>query len=116
MAKGVLKVPHVQRIKRTDGRVDLYFRKGGWREGPLKSADGTPDLMAEVQTILNKVDRAQTAALKPRSNTVGGLLRAYNKSAEFLMLARSTQGEYQNYIDEIIEDCDTWPLTEVSRT
>ena len=116
MAEGELKIPHVQRIKRTDGRVDLYFRKGGWREGPLKSADGTAELLAEVQSILDKVARAQTAALKPRSNTVGGLLRAYNKSAEFLMLARSTQGEYQNYIDEIIEDCDTWPLTEVTRT
>lgn len=108
-------MPHVQRVKRAGGRVDLYFRKSDWREGPLRSPDGTPELLDEVKTILAKLERAKTAA-RPKANTLGGALRAYNNSADFLMLARSTQGEYQNYIDELIEDYDDHPLFEVTHT
>ncbi|RZJ19089.1 MAG: site-specific integrase [Brevundimonas sp.] len=97
------KVPHVQRIKRSSGRVDLYFRKGDFREGPLRSADNTPELKAEVGAILARIE-ATIRAATPKAGTVGAMLRQYNKSAEFLALARSTQRAYQRLIDEIDAD------------
>ncbi len=108
-------VPHVQRIKRANGRVDLYFRKGGWREGPLKSADGTPELKAEVDAILAKLKLAGEAAAKPKANTVGGTLTLYNRSPEFLCLAASTKYQLQYLIDELIEDCGSTLLNKVDR-
>ena len=106
------KVPYVQRIKRKDGRVDLYFRKGDFREGPLSSPDGSEELQAEVQAILKRIEKAEAARV-PKAGTVGGMLKAYNKSAEFLALARSTQKEYQRLIDELDADCGDIHLREI---
>lgn len=113
---GISKVSNVQRIKRSNGRIDLYFRKNGYREGPLLSPDGTQELKDEVDAILRRLDRASEAASKPKAGTVGGLLSAYNRSAEFLANARSTQKEYQNYIDELIEDIGSVLLKDVTRS
>lgn len=106
------KIKHVQRIKRANGRVDLYFRKGDFREGPLLSPDGTEALQAEVDAILQRIERA-TLAMAPRAGTVGAMLKQYNRSAEFLSLARSTQKEYQRLIDEMIDDAGETLLKEV---
>ena len=106
------KVPYVQRIKRKDGRVDLYFRKGDFREGPLSSPDGSEELQAEVEAILKRIEKAEAARV-PKAGTVGGMLKAYNKSAEFLALARSTQKEYQRLIDELDADCGDIHLREI---
>lgn len=110
-----MKVPHVQRVKRPNGRVDLYFRKGGYREGPLLAADGTVALNEEVEAILRRLKRAATAAARPKAGTVGGLLAGYNRSAEFLVLARTTQANYQDIIDELTEDVGGVLLSEVCR-
>jgi hypothetical protein len=107
------KVPHVQRIRRANGQLDLYFRKGGYREGPLQAADGTDALRDEVAAILARIAKAE-AAQKPRAGTVGGLLAQYNRSPEFLSNARSTQAEYQRLIDELTEDCGAVLLADVS--
>lgn len=106
------KIKHVQRIKRANGRVDLYFRKGDFREGPLLSPDGTEALQAEVDAILQRIERA-TQATAPRAGTVGAMLKQYNRSAEFLSLARSTQKEYQRLIDEMTDDAGETLLKEV---
>lgn len=106
------KIPYVQRVRRRDGRLDLYFRKGDFREGPLLSADATPELRAEVEAILKRIDDA-TKAAKPKAGTVGAMLKQYNKSAEFLALARSTQKEYQRLIDEMEGDAGDVRLREV---
>jgi hypothetical protein len=116
MSEDGLKIPNVQRIKRANGKIDLYFRKGDYREGPLSSADGTPELKEEVDAIMSRLGRAVEAANKPRAGTVGGMLKAYNKSAEYLALARSTQSEYQNYIDELTEDIGDVLLRDVTRS
>src|SRR5215831_12628611 len=93
------KIPFVQRIKRADGHVDLYFRRGGFRER-LTSPDNSPELKAEVDAILKRIDRAH-AARNPKAGTVDGMLLKYagddkkaKPCAEFLMLAASTQIEY----------------------
>lgn len=98
-----MKVPYVQRVKRPDGRVALYFRKGDYREGPLRSPDDTPELKAEVDAILNRLARAE-AAQTPQVGTIGGLMRRYKKSAEFISRAVSTKKEYERLIDEIEAD------------
>lgn len=98
-----MKVPYVQRVRRSDGRVALYFRKADYREGPLKSPDGSPELKAEVDTILDRLARAD-AARTPIAGTVGGLASRYRKSAEFINLAASTQKEYGRLLDEIEMD------------
>lgn len=108
------KIPYLHRVSR-DGRTYLYFRKGAYREGPLGSADGTPELRAEVEAILSRMAKAETAAAKPAPNTIGGMLAAYNKSAEFLANARSTQRAYQDYIDEMIADFGDVILFEVTQ-
>ncbi|WP_419252859.1 tyrosine-type recombinase/integrase [Caulobacter sp. ErkDOM-YI] len=113
---GLIKVPNVQRIKRANGRVDLYFRKGPHHEGPLKSSDGTPELLAEVEAILGRLAKSAAASKAPVAGTVGALLKAYNRSAEFRAIAQSTQAGYQDYIDELIEDCGEVLLSEVTRT
>ena len=69
-------------------RTYLYFRKGDYREGPLGSADVTPELRAEVDPILSRLAKAEAAAAQPAPNTIGGMLTAYNKSAEFLARIR----------------------------
>lgn len=98
-----MKVPYVQRIRRPDGRLTLYFRKAGYREGPLRSPDGSPELKVEVDSILRRLKRAD-AARTPTAGTVGGLVSRYRKSAEFISLAASTQKEYGRLLDEIETD------------
>ncbi len=110
----VVKVRYVQRVRRS-GRLYLYFRKDGYHQGPLGSADGTPELQAEVDAILARLTKAQEAAAKPSPNTIGGMLKAYNKSAEYLSNARSTQRAYQDHIDEMIADFGDVMLFEVTQ-
>ena len=107
------KVRFIQRIRRPCGRIDLYFRRADFREGPLLSADNSPELQAEVDAILRRIANAVAAAV-PRAGTVGAMLRQYNKSAEFLSLARSTQRGYQRLIDEIDADAGDVRLGEVT--
>lgn len=109
------KVPHVQRCVRKNGKVDLYFRKGAWREGPLRSPDGSEALRAEVDAILARMARMEQAQ-KPRAGTIEGMLRQYEKSADFLALARSTQAAYHDIIDELATDCGDCRLRDVSRS
>lgn len=112
----LIKVSNVQRVKGRNGAVHLYFRKGDHREGPLSSPDGTPELAAEVAAILARVEKARAAIARPAAGTVGGLLKLYNKSPDFLGLARVTQIGYQGYIDEMIEDVGDVLLAEVTRS
>ena len=70
MEKDGLKVPHVQRVPGKGGAVYLYFRKGGHREGPLGSADGTQALQDEVRAILDRLAKATKAQAEPRPDTV----------------------------------------------
>ena len=105
-------IPYVQRIRRADGSLDLYFRKGAYRRR-LQAADGSDDLRDEVNAVLASlaaVERAKT----PRAGTVRGMLKAYNRSAEYLALARSTQSEYQRLIDELETDAGDILLSEVT--
>lgn len=114
------KVPHVQRVRKPDGRVHLYFRKGDHREGPLLSADGSEELRAEVEAILKRLEVAQKAA-RPKEGTVGGMLLRYagdgqkaRPCAEFLGLAPSTQAEYLRMASEIREDVGDVELADVT--
>lgn len=109
------KVKYVQRIRRPDGTVDLYFRKGGHREGPLRSADGSPELQAEVNAILSRLARTQ-AAQTPKAGTVGGAIERYRKSADFIGLALSTQVEYGRLLKEIELDVGDVRLAEVDKS
>lgn len=119
------KIRYVQRVPdRKTGRTYLYFRKGDYREGPLASPDGSDELRAEVQAVLDRLEGIALAQV-PQPGTVGGMLRAYGgswdgevrvkASADFLALARSTQGLYADAIDEMIEDCGDVKLAEVTR-
>jgi hypothetical protein len=109
----VQKVRYVQRVTR-DGKVHLYFRRGDYREGPLRAADGTPELQAEVDAILARL-AGVAAAKKPVAGTVGALLKEYNRAPDaFLAKARSTQAEYQRLIDELEADCGEVLLSEVT--
>ncbi|MBJ7412504.1 MAG: site-specific integrase [Phenylobacterium sp.] len=117
------KIRYVQRVK-TPGAVYLYFRKGDYREGPLASPEGSEELRAEVQAILHRLAGIQ-AAQQPKPGTVGGMLKAYAgamvdgkrtpASADFLVLARSTQALYHQAVDEMIEDCGDVALKDVDR-
>jgi hypothetical protein len=106
-------IRHIQRIKRKCGRVDLYFRKGEFRRGPLKSADNTHELKLEVDAILAEIEAA-TLATKPVVGTVGGALENYNRSAEFIGLEASTKRDYQYKITELLEDCGDVLLKDVT--
>ena len=105
------RIPNVQRVRRADGRLDLYFRKGAHHR-PLRSADHTPELRAEVEAILVEL-RALETAQRPRPATVGACLAAYNRSAEFLALGFNTQGGYQSLIDELTDDLGEVLLADV---
>ena len=45
-----------------------------------------------------------------------GVIAAYNKSADFLALARSTQKHYQDLLDELSDDLGDVILFEVNQT
>lgn len=113
---GLIKVRYVQRQKAADGSDLLYFRKGGYREGPLKSPFGTRALHDEVQLILERIVKIELANSTPRPGTVGGMLKAYRKSSEFLTLARITRSGYEDYIEEQIADIGDVLLSEVTRS
>lgn len=107
-----MQVRFVQRVKRPNGRVDLYFRRGDVRCGPLKAADGSDELQAEVDAILAQL-QAAAAAAKPAASTIEGALRAYNRSAEYVGLEPSTKRNYQYMIDELIHDVGAVRLADV---
>jgi len=101
MEQALIPVPFVQRVRTTSG-VKLYFRRGPFRR-PLASPDNSEALRNEVAAILGELDKVEQART-PVAGTLGGMLTAYNRSQDFLGLARSTQAGYQRGIDEIIED------------
>ena len=107
-----MKVKYVQRIKRPNGAVDLYFRKGAHREGPLQSPDESQELLAEVNAIVARLARVQ-AAQTPKAGTVAGAIQRYRTSADFLRLSRSTQKEYGRLLNEIEADVGDVRLGEV---
>lgn len=113
---GLIKVKYVQRVPAGDGRVYLYFRKGGYRQGPLEGAEGTEALQAEVQAILDRISKIEASNSTPRPGTIGGMLKAYGKSSEFRSLAAITQSGYQAYMDEMDADIGDVRLGEVTRT
>lgn len=102
----------VQRVKRANGQVDLYFRRGDFRRGPLKGADGTPELEAEVDAIVAQLAAAESAS-RPAVGTVKGALEAYNRGAEFVRLEASTKRNYQYMIDELSHDVGDVRLRDV---
>lgn len=101
MKQGPERIPFVERIK-TDGGVRLYFRRGDFRR-PLQSVDGSEALRLEVEAILAELAQVDRAKI-PRPGTIGGMIKAYDASADFLSLARSTQAAYQRLLDEVEED------------
>lgn len=113
---GLIKVKYVQRQKAADGSDLLYFRKGGYREGPLKAAFGTQALQDEVQLILDRIAKVELANSTPRPGTVGGMLKAYRKSSDFITLAQITRSGYEDYIEEQIADIGDVLLGEVTRS
>lgn len=113
---GLIKVPYVQRVKGADGRTILYFRKGGYRHGPLQAADGTQALKDEVDTILARIAKVEQANSVPLAGTIGGMIVAYNKSSEFRSLAKITQSGYQAYLDEMTADIGDVLLADVTRS
>lgn len=107
------KVKYVQGVWKGTVR-HLYFRKGDYREGPLRSPEGSDELQHEVDAILARLEAAE-AAQTPVTGTVGGMLAEYNKAPDtFLAKARSTQAEYQRLIDELTEDVGDVLLSEVT--
>ena len=111
MVQEEARVAYVQRVVTPRG-VRLYFRKGGYRQA-LSSPDGSDALRDEVSAILAKLETIERAKT-PVPGTVGGMIRAYNRSTDFLGLAYSTQGEYQRMLDEIAEDAGDVLLADVS--
>lgn len=114
------KIPYIQRVTTPDGKTRLYFRKGDYREGPLVSADGSPELRAEVNAILQALSRRLKSPTLVQGS-VGGMILAYagdgkkaKPSAAFRGLAASTQAEYLRMATEIREDCGDVLLTDVS--
>jgi len=104
-------IPFVQRVRTSSG-LRLYFRRGNVRR-PLRSQDGSPELRQEVEAILadlSRVERAQT----PKPGTVGGMIVAYRRSADFLGLAKSTQADYHRRLDEISADVGAVFLADVT--
>ena len=114
MSDEPLKVSYVQRIRRRDGRVDLYFRKGEHREGPLKSSDATPELQAEVDFILARLETVARAQ-KPKPGSIGGYLQRYRGSDRWRSLAQSTQAHYGRLASEIQSDLGCVPIRDVTR-
>lgn len=108
------KISFVQCIKRAGGRTDLYFRKGEHRS-KLASAEGTEELRAEVEAHLARIARLD-AAQTPKPGTVGGMLRQYSRSADFLSLSAKTQKEYQRMGDELEADIGDVLLEEVRKS
>ena len=107
-----MKIKYVQRIRRSNGTVDLYFRKGAHREGPLQSPDESQELLAEVNVIVARLARVQ-AAQTPKAGTVAGAIQRYRTSADFLRLSRSTQKEYGRLLREIEADVGEVHLGEI---
>lgn len=113
--EGGLKIKYVQKVMK-NGTSHYYFRKGDYREGPLRSPPGTYEMQAEVTAIVKRLERVAAAHNKPKTGTIAGIMAVYAKSAEFLALARSTQREYQYVIDELTEDCGEILLKDLSRS
>ena len=119
------RIPNVQRIVKPNGRVHLYFRAGSYREA-LESPEGSQALQDEVAAIRQRLAKAAAAQKRPRPGTVGGAIRAYTgevadgvrsaASADFLVLASSTQQAYHDLADELFADVGSIPLAEVSRS
>lgn len=96
---------YVQRVPGKDGVVRLYFRKAGAPSVRLKSAEGSPELAAEVAAL------AAAAGPPPPPDTLRQALRYYElKSADFADLAPSTKYEYRLILKELEEDFGALPL------
>jgi integrase len=102
---------NVQKITRTNGRVDLYFRKAGMERQALTSPlpadadwEGSP-LKAEVDAILGGAPAAAGAG------TLGAALDYYEtKSADFAVLEDSSKRNYRHYMKQLHAELGAAPV------
>jgi hypothetical protein len=93
-------VKFVHRVVGKDGVVRLYLRKTGCPRVPLQSSEGSPELQAEVDSLV-----AALAMPKAHVGTLRAAFRAYEtESAEYGRLAASTKKLYAPILGEMTED------------
>ena len=91
---------YVKQVVKPGGQVFLYLRKEGLPAIPLKSAPGSPELHAEVRSLI-----AGLAPMPTVPGTMRAALRHYElESADFRSLADSTKYEYRLIMYELDED------------
>lgn len=97
---------YVKRVVKPSGAVFLYLQKKGIPLIPLKSAEGSAELEAEVASLI-----ATYQPVKVVSGTLGQAIRAYElESADFKNLADSTKYEYRLIMAELAEDYGHMPV------
>lgn len=109
---------HIQRYTDTrNGHEKVYFRKVGCRKIELKAAWGTQALADEVAALA----AAAKPKPKPAVGTLIGAIREYRgdrkygiePSADFIVLAASTQLDYERILDEMETTFDGVLLSDV---
>jgi integrase len=89
-----------------DGRVVTYWY--AWKGGPrLRGEPGTPEFIASYH------EAVQRRSTRPK-DTLQAILRAYQESADFTILAPRTRADYAKQIHKIEKEFGDFPLDALS--
>lgn len=97
----IVRVKGIKRY-RVGGKWYIYHRATKTR---VEAEPGTPEFFAEI-------DRLNGVIREPKSGTLGGLIKAYRASPEFLEIADRTRKDYQAVFDWL-QRIDMTPIVEI---
>jgi len=103
----IVRVRGVKRFRDRHGKWRCYHRKTGL---PIKAEFGSGEFFEE----LARLDGLARQTAKPKSGTLGMLVREYRTSPEFNSLASRTQTDYQRVLEYLKPIADT-PLIRFDR-
>lgn len=95
---GVGRLPHVQAIRKPDGRVYLYYRRDG-RRTALPGPEGSLAFLAAYDRIHAATEAGPVRPKASADCTVEEAITAYLGAADFAQLAPATQRHYRHSLD-----------------
>lgn len=102
-----LDLPYVHRFRDRSGTVRHYFRRAGHKTVALPGAVGSPEFMAAYAAAAG---RKHAAPVRYGAGTVGALIVAWYRSAEFIQLADSTKTVYRNIAERFAQGREGHPV------
>lgn len=108
------KLPYIKEYTDQSGQRRRYFRRRGFKGGPLPGKIGSPDFMAAYQAYVESRP-APLVGIKNGAGTFGGLIGQYYTWAEYMNLKPSSKKLYRYALEPLREKYGNKSLASMTR-